>query len=67
MTEQHSENVGYRRNNWLVEYLPSLLKLNARHIVEFNCSIGKFLCTAAPVVKRITACGWVETAPLGSL
>jgi SAM-dependent methyltransferase len=60
----HSENVGYQQNNWLVEYLPSLLKVNVRHFVEVGCGNGAFLRNAAPVVARITGCDWVETPTL---
>jgi SAM-dependent methyltransferase len=60
----HSENVGYQQNNWLVEYLSSLLKVNARHFVEVGCGNGAFLRNAAPVVARITGCDWVQTSTL---
>jgi len=60
----HTENVGYKQNNWLVEYLPALLKVNPRHLVEVGCGNGKFLRHAAPVIDRITGCDWVETPTL---
>ena len=60
----HSENIGYQQNNWLVEYLPSLLRVKARHFVEVGCGNGAFLRNAAPVVTQITGCDWVETATL---
>lgn len=60
----HTENVGYKQNNWLVEYLPALLKLKVEHLVEVGCGNGKFLRSAAPVVGRITGCDWVETPTL---
>lgn len=60
----HAENVGYKENNWLVEYLPALLKTGARHLVEVGCGNGKFLRDAAPAIDQITGCDWVETATL---
>jgi predicted SAM-dependent methyltransferase/2-polyprenyl-3-methyl-5-hydroxy-6-metoxy-1,4-benzoquinol methylase len=60
----HNEEEGYKQNNWLVEYLPALLKVRPHHLVEVGCGNGKFLRRAAPVIDRITGCDWVETPTL---
>lgn len=60
----HAEEEGYIEKNWLVEYLPSLLKVEAKHLVEVGCGNGKFLRRAAPAFDRITGCDWVETLTL---
>lgn len=62
--KMHAEEEGYKKNNWLLEYLPALQKLDAKHLVEIGCGNGKFLRQAASAFEKITGCDWVRTDTL---
>lgn len=62
--KMHTEEEGYKKNNWLVEYLPALSKLDAKHMVEIGCGNGNFLTRAASVFEQVTGCDWVRTDTL---
>ncbi|WP_222869600.1 hypothetical protein ROLI_046000 (plasmid) [Roseobacter fucihabitans] len=60
----HAEEISYQTNNWLVEYLPHLSRLNVNAVLEVGCGNGKFLRAAAEKFPRVLGADWVQTETL---
>lgn len=60
----HDENLAFQRNNWLVEELPTLVKVGGESILELGCGNGKFLAAAAPHWKNVVGLDWARSPVL---
>jgi cyclopropane fatty-acyl-phospholipid synthase-like methyltransferase len=59
--------VYYRRNNWLLDQLAILERLNPRTVVEIGCGNGHFLRAIAPCADNVIGIDWAESPELSNL
>jgi SAM-dependent methyltransferase len=60
----HAEELGYRENNWLVQYLPVIISPPARSLLEIGCGNKKFLAAASSYFEEVIGVDWVSTEVL---
>ena len=65
--DRQHEDVDYRRNNWLLEELPTLGLSRSWTVIEVGCGNGHFLRAASPQVTKVIGVDWATSPELGNL